>query len=28
VADCKARNPNFGQAKAQRAGKTQQTAPQ
>jgi hypothetical protein len=28
VADCKARNPNFGQAKAQRAGKIQQTAPQ
>jgi hypothetical protein len=28
VAECKARNPNFGQAKAQRAGKAQQTAPQ
>ena len=25
---CKASNPNFGQAKAQRAGKAQQTAPQ
>jgi hypothetical protein len=28
VAACKASNPNFGKAKAQRAGKTQQTAPQ
>jgi len=27
VAACKARNPNFGQAKPQRAGKTELTAP-
>jgi len=27
VAACKARNPNFGQAKAQRAGNPEQTAP-
>ena len=28
VAACKASNPNFGKANPQRAGKTQQTAPQ
>src|SRR5262249_3061577 len=28
VADCKASNPNFGTANPQRAGKSQQTAPQ
>jgi len=28
VAACKASNPNFGKADPQRAGKTQQTAPQ